>query len=95
MFFYEVFFIAGLVFIVGSIILIIKNYEKYDRGNQYGATMANDGQTLLLYMSEVRASFNNDIYVCFLEKDGTWTEPKSLGKKINLSKYNEMTLHVV
>ena len=71
--------------------LKIKNYEKYDRGNQYGATMANDGQTLLLYMSEIEGSFNNDIYVCFLEKDGTWTEPKSLGKKINLPKYNEMT----
>jgi OOP family OmpA-OmpF porin len=71
--------------------LKIKNYEKYDRGNQYGATMANDGQTLLLYMSEAEGSFNNDIYVCFLEKDGSWTEPKSLGRKINLSKYNEMT----
>lgn len=71
--------------------LKIKNYEKYDRGNQYGATMANDGQTLLLYMSEVKGSYSNDIYVCFLEKDESWTEPKSLGKKINLSKYNEMT----
>ena len=71
--------------------LQIKNYEKYDRGNQYGATMANDGQTLLLYMSEKEGSFNNDIYVCFLQKDGTWSEPKSLGKKINLPKYNEMT----
>jgi len=71
--------------------LKIKNYGKYDRGNQYGATMANDGQTLLLYMSEVSGSFDNDLYVSFLEKDGSWTEPKSLGKKINLSKYNEMT----
>jgi OmpA-OmpF porin, OOP family len=71
--------------------LQIKNYSKYDRGNQYGATMANDGQTLLLYMSEKEGSFNNDIYVCFLQKDGTWSEPKSLGKKINLPKYNEMT----
>jgi OmpA-OmpF porin, OOP family len=71
--------------------LQIKNYEKYDRGNQYGATMANDGQTLLLYMSEKDGSFNNDLYVCFLQKDGTWSEPKSLGKKINLAKYNEMT----
>lgn len=71
--------------------LQIKNYEKYDRGNQYGATMASDGQTLLLYMSEKDGSFNNDIYVCFLQKDGTWSEPKSLGKKINLPKYNEMT----
>ena len=71
--------------------LQIKNYKKYDRGNQYGATMASDGKTLLLYMSEKEGSFNNDIYVCFLQPDGTWSEPKSLGKKINLSKYNEMT----
>ncbi|MEO9021886.1 MAG: hypothetical protein ABI290_07105, partial [Ginsengibacter sp.] len=71
--------------------LLIKNYGKYDRGHQYGASMANDGQTLLLYMSEENESRNNDIYVCFLEKEGTWTEPKSLGKKINLNKYNEMT----
>lgn len=71
--------------------LKIKNYEKYDRGNQYGATMANDGQTLLLYMSEFKDSYKNDIYVCFLQQDGSWSEPKSLGKKINLANYNEMT----
>jgi len=70
--------------------LKIRNYGKYDRGRQYGATMANDGQTLLLYMSEVEGSRNNDLYVCFLKADSTWSEPKSLGKKIN-SKYNEMT----
>lgn len=71
--------------------LRIKNYEKYDRGRQNGATMAQDGQTLLLYMSESSGSSNNDLYVCFLQADGSWSEPKSLGKKINLSKYNELT----
>ena len=71
--------------------LLIKNYQKYDRGNQSGATMANDGQTLLLYMTPERGGYNNDIFVCFLEKDGTWTEPKSLGKKINLPDHDEMT----
>ncbi|MEO6814453.1 MAG: OmpA family protein [Ginsengibacter sp.] len=71
--------------------LQIKNYDNYNRGNQYGATMAGDGQTLLLYMSENEHSSKNDIYVSFLEKDGWWTEPKSLGKKINSPKYNEMT----
>jgi OOP family OmpA-OmpF porin len=71
--------------------LKIKDFEKFDKGNQYGASMANDGQTLLLYMSEKEGSFNNDIYVCFLQGDGTWSVPKSLGKKINLPKYNEMT----
>jgi OmpA-OmpF porin, OOP family len=71
--------------------LIIKNYEKYDRGAQSGATMASDGQTLLLYMTPDKGSPNNDIFVCFLEKNGTWSEPKSLGKKINAPETNEMT----
>lgn len=71
--------------------LLIKNYYRYDRGAQSGATMAHDGKTLLLYMSDEKGSYDNDLYVCFLEPDGTWTEPKSLGKKINSSKTNEMT----
>lgn len=71
--------------------LRIKNYQKYDRGRQYGATMAHDGKTLLLYMSQEKESYNNDIYVCFLQPDSSWSEPKSLGKKINLPNYNEMT----
>ncbi len=71
--------------------LRIKNYAKYDKGLQSGATMAQDGQTLLLYMTDQPGSSLNDIYVCLLQKDGTWSEPKSLGKKINLPEYDEMT----
>ena len=71
--------------------LYIKHYEKYDRGRQSGASMAHDGQTLLLYMTPERGGANNDLYVCFLTGDGTWTEPRSLGKKINLPEYDEMT----
>ena len=71
--------------------LYIKNYEKYDNGRQSGATMAHDGQTLLLYMTPERGSPENDLYVCFLTANGSWTEPKSLGKKINLPGYDEMT----
>lgn len=74
--------------------LKIKNYHKYDRGRNSGATMASDGQTLLLYMSEEKNSPLNKIYVCFLEADGTWTEPKSLGKKINLPDYNQFTPYI-
>lgn len=71
--------------------LYIKHYEKYDRDRQSGATMAHDGQTLLLYMTPERGGANNDLYVCFLTGNGTWTEPRSLGKKINLPEYDEMT----
>jgi outer membrane protein OmpA-like peptidoglycan-associated protein len=71
--------------------LRIRNYTKYDRGLRSGATMGHDGKTLLLYMSPERGNALNDIYVCLLLPDGTWSEPKSLGKKINLEKYDEMT----
>ncbi len=72
-------------------LLFIKNYKKYDQGLQSGASMSHDGQTLLLYMSEKPGSSLNDIYVCFLLGDGSWSEPKSLGKKINLPEYDEIT----
>jgi outer membrane protein OmpA-like peptidoglycan-associated protein len=71
--------------------LMIKNYWKYDRGVRSGATMTHDGKALLLYMSTEKGGFLNDIYVSFHQADGTWSEPKSLGKKINLEKYDEMT----
>jgi OmpA-OmpF porin, OOP family len=74
--------------------LYIKNYMKFDQGRQSGATMAHDGKTLLLYMTPVKGGGDNDIYVCFLENDGTWTEPKSLGKKINSPDTDEMTPYI-
>ena len=42
-------------------------------------------------MTPEKGGHNNDIFVCFLERDGTWSEPKSLGKKINLPDNDEMT----
>lgn len=74
--------------------LQIKNYYKYDKGRKSGATMASDGKTLLLYMSEETGSDNNDIYVCFQQGDGSWSEPKSIGKQINLPETNEMSPYI-
>lgn len=71
--------------------LFISKYDKYDRGRTNGASMTQNGQTLLLYMSEDKGSPNNDLYVSFLQPDKTWSEPRSLGKKINQKETNEMT----
>lgn len=71
--------------------LRIRNYAKYDRGLRSGATMGHDGKTLLLYMSPEPRSPLNDIYVSLLLPDGTWSEPRSLGKKVNLPDKDEMT----
>ncbi len=74
--------------------LMIKNYSKYDRGRQSGATMAHDGKTLLLYMTPEPGGENNDLFVCFLTADGSWTEPRNLGKTINSPLTDEMTPYV-
>jgi len=74
--------------------LYIKNYEKYDRGLLSGATMTHDARTLLLYMTPDKGSSLNDLYVCFLQDDGSWSEPKTLGKQISLPGYDEMTPYV-
>jgi outer membrane protein OmpA-like peptidoglycan-associated protein len=42
-------------------------------------------------MTPEKGGASNDIFVCFMKGDGTWTEPKSLGSKINFDEYDEMT----
>ncbi|MCP9753221.1 OmpA family protein [Ferruginibacter sp. HRS2-29] len=71
--------------------LKIRNFGKFNMTPQLGACMGHDGKTLLFYMTDKKGSFDNDLYVSFLEGDDIWTAPKSLGKKINLPDYNEMS----
>jgi OmpA-OmpF porin, OOP family len=71
--------------------LRIRNFEKFSFTQQFGAAMGQDGKTLLFYMTDKKNSYNNDLYVSFYEGNNIWTAPKSLGKKINLSDYNEMS----
>lgn len=74
--------------------LHIKNYEKYDRGLLSGATLTHDAQTLILYMTPDKGSSLNDLFSCFRQSDGSWSEPKSLGKSISLPGYDEMTPYI-
>jgi OmpA-OmpF porin, OOP family len=71
--------------------LKIRNFEKFSRTMQIGASMGQDGKTLLFYMTDKKESYDNDLYVSFLEGNDIWTAPKSLGKKINLPDHNEMS----
>jgi OmpA-OmpF porin, OOP family len=71
--------------------LRIRGFEKFGMTPQMGASMGQDGKTLLFYMTDKKGSFDNDLYVSFAEGNGIWSAPKSLGKKINLPDYNEMS----
>ena len=61
----------------------IKEYENMALGAYVGAYWSQDGKHILLSMSENASDDNQDLYVTHLEKDGTWSKPKSLGKTLN------------
>ncbi len=63
--------------------LNIKNYAKLNKGIYNGAYLTTSGKELLLFFSKDKESINNDIYVSFLQKDSSWSEPKNLGFIIN------------
>src|SRR6218665_1799395 len=53
--------------------LRIRNFNKFAFTQQFGASMGQDGKTMLLYMTDKKNSYNNDIYVSFLEGGDIWT----------------------
>lgn len=68
----------------------LKGYEDMNRGQYVGSYYANDGRTLLLSFSEHSGSEFNDIYVSFLQDNGSWSKPVNLGPGFNTA-YKEDT----
>lgn len=61
--------------------LIIKNYYNlYPSGS---ATLANNEKILISSIKREDSYGKTDLYVSFLNEDGTWSEPKNLGNQIN------------
>lgn len=63
--------------------LRIKNYENISVGVYDGAFLCNDGNTILLNLSETPGDHTCDLYVTFRQDDDTWSEPINLGNTIN------------
>ena len=62
----------------------IKNYTLYDKGELANVRMLADGKTILLGLNSREGDdYFMQLYVCFLEPDGSWTSPKNLGQTIN------------
>lgn len=56
-----------------------------------GAFLSNDGKSLLLYFSEEKNSYQNDLYVSHLTDNNEWTKPQNLGEVINNEETDEIT----
>ncbi len=63
--------------------VIIPKFNDLCKGQFLTACLANDGKTLILAFSEKKNGKEDDLYVCFLGKDGKWTKPENLGTDIN------------
>lgn len=59
----------------------IQDLVTKSRQNSYN--LANDGKTLLLSIISDTTYGEHDIYVSFLNSDGTWSKPMNLGPEIN------------
>ncbi len=71
--------------------LNIPNLENMSKGEYMCGFLSNDGKTLLMAFSEKKRSTKDDIYVSFLQKNGTWTKPQSLGLDVNTDDFTETT----
>jgi len=71
--------------------LAIPNLENLSKGEYMCGFLSNDGKTLIMSFSEKKRSTKDDIYVSFLQKNGTWTKPQSLGADVNTDDFTETT----
>ena len=59
-------------------------YKPGDKEKVYTEySMAPNGRVLLITNKYNDTNGGKDIYVSFLESDGTWTDPKNIGRKVN------------
>jgi len=61
----------------------VKDFEEMNRGLYNYAYLTNDRETMLLSMSEQDSSAVSDIYVSFIQKDGSWSQPVKIGGPIS------------
>ncbi|MGB3183020.1 MAG: OmpA family protein [Cyclobacteriaceae bacterium] len=61
--------------------LVVKDEENFAPTANY--FMSSDRKTLIMSVQREEGEGNNDLYVSFQEEDGTYSEPKNLGARIN------------
>lgn len=68
----------------------IPGYVSMSKGQFDCGFLSTDGKVLLMAFSEKKNSKEDDLYVSFRQKDGSWTKPMDLGPEVN-TKFTETT----
>ncbi len=61
-----------------------------NKSDHQSLSISPDGKVMILSLESFGTYGAEDLYVCFKQEDGTWSDPKNLGTKIN-TQYQEMT----
>ncbi len=61
--------------------VVMKNY--YTKALFVEFCLSSDGHTIILSLDRADSYGGKDLYVSFLQPDGTWSEPKNLGPDVN------------
>jgi outer membrane protein OmpA-like peptidoglycan-associated protein len=59
----------------------VKDFYTYSIYSEY--SLSNDGRTIILSLDRADSYGRKDLYVSFLQKDGSWSAPKNLGPTVN------------
>lgn len=59
----------------------IKNY--YNKNNYIARTLSADRQKMIFAIERDDSEGDLDLYICFLQPDGSWSEPKNMGTRLN------------
>lgn len=63
--------------------LEIPKLDKLVKGRYLLAYLSNSGKTIIFSFSTKKNSTNDDLYASFMDKNGFWSKPISLGSKLN------------
>ncbi len=64
-----------------------------NKSDHQSISLSADGEIMVMAIESYGTYGAEDIYVSFIQKNGSWSEPKNLGGTINTS-YHEMTPHL-
>lgn len=59
---------------------ILNDYNLSDKANYF---LTNDMKTIVMSVERKDSQGDRDLYVIFLEEDGSWSQPKNLGSQLN------------
>lgn len=65
----------------------VQNYYNLDSSSS--ASMSASGKALIISLSRNDTFGNHDLYVSFLNPDGTWSEPRNIGRDVNTAASEE------